>query len=345
MMRYGVGAFIVSVTFLSGASAEPISGSRIFSGPWEIQAYTHDETGLFSYCAASAFYQHNNTQLYFSLYRDYTMTIAVQDFSGRFPENAEFPVTLRVDRRQPFFGTAYTTDSQWAFVTLTQMDRALDAMRRGQILVVEGLYGNLSYALNGTFRALENTYNCAANYFNFQTAPSSQTNSAVTNGWQPTRNQERRMLQLSAAIAADLGQAGIVYREDSGPVATWDAKDGSMWVGTAIGRLEGSSISLAQEFSLDMGNLAAWCNGALATVSNNHIIEGAQTTESSTQCLSNTGALEFQTHIIRQIINEELVEVVIYLDGQSVSNVDSSSGNGNNLGLSIAALSASYLLE
>ena len=94
-----------------------------------------------------------------------------------------------------------------------------------------------------------------------------------------------------------------------------------------------------------MGKVSEWCTGTLATVNSNHNIDGTQTAESSTQCLSDQGVTEFQAHIIRQIINQELVEVVIYLDGKAISNVESSSGKGDGLGLAMATLAASYLVE
>ena len=345
MMHKAASAFLISLSVFGKAYAEPISGSRTHSGPWEIEAFTNDDTGEFSHCVSSAFYKHNNTRLNFSLHREYMMSIGVYDFYGRFPENTDFPVTLRVDKRKPFFGNAATVGKEWAIVTLTQMDAALDAMRRGQFLVIESSYGSFEYGLNGTFRALEGTYNCAANYYSYQSPARNRTSSAEPDEWQPNRSQERRMLQLSAAIAADMGQTGIIYRDDESPVATWDSQDGAMWVTTAIGRLTGASINLSKEFSLDMGNLSASCGGTLATVSDSHSIQGVQTTESNTQCLLTNGNIDFRMHIIRQVINEELIEIVIYLDGSAVSDTESSSGQSGNLGLSIATLSASYLSE
>lgn len=332
----------MAVLLAAPVSADEISGSRFNSGPWVGWATTDNTTGEFWYCTINARYSHNSTDLFFYLNRDYTMTLGVSDSLSRFPAGANIPVTLRVDRRSPFYGTATITSESSAFVTLNQMDLALDAMRRGNMLTIEGLYGSLQYQLNGTFRALEEAYNCAARYYNYRGVASAKPEPETGTIWEPSRDQERRMYQLSSAIAADFGIAGITYRDEVAPLLVWDAPDNSMWVGTAIGRLTGGDIDLSFEFGSDMGNLADWCEGDLATVQRQYDASGVATAETYTQCSSEDASTDFTAHIVRQVIADELVEIILFIEAQASERATSRANPQTNLGEAAALISASF---
>ena len=111
-VRIILNCFVLFNLIVSEANAEKIVGSDFYSGPWSGSAYTNNTTGEFFYCTIFASYAHNNTQLNFYLNKDYTMTIGVYDELGRFPVGQGFPVTLYVDRRSPFYGTATAIDAK-----------------------------------------------------------------------------------------------------------------------------------------------------------------------------------------------------------------------------------------
>lgn len=327
--------------------AEQIAGSYYSSGPWQGAAYTDQNTGEFLYCDVFASYAHNSTSLYFYLNKNYTMTIGVYDSLGRFPIGENFPVTLTVDRRPPFFGTANAVSQNSAFVTLPQMASALDAMKKGRMLSIDGLYGNLSYALNGTFKALDAAYRCAGNYYNFKRPVSSPSDSPTSNDrvWQPSRQQERIMFQLASEIATDLGQSKIQFRNDTNGAVIWDSEDGSMWVSAAVGRNQGAKVDLAVEFGLDMGNLNEWCSGDLATVQREFSVSGVSTTETDASCHSDEAGHQFRVHIIRQVIEGELYELVLYFDGNGNDGVKSNSQPDSSISTAAATILASYSVE
>jgi hypothetical protein len=343
LTRIIIKLFVLLHLTVVSVSAEKIKGSDFYSGAWAGSAYVDNTTGEFWYCSIYANYGHNNTQLNFYLNKNYTMTIGVYDNLGRFPVGQGFPVTLYVDRRPPFYGTANSTDANNAFVTLNQMDAALNAMKRGNFLTIEGLYGSLKYQLNGTFKALDSAYNCARNYYNYKTAvKDTDNNSQKSNNWIPTREQERTMFQLASAIATDLGQSKIEFRDSTNGSVIWDSADKSMWVSAAVGRNQGQEVDLAFEFGLDMGNLNDWCDGDLATIQREYTVSGVETTETDAQCHSASGGTKFKTHIIRQIVDGELYELVLFLDGKVFNDAKSRSNPDQNIAKAAATILASY---
>ena len=192
------------------------------------------------------------------------------------------------------------------------MDAALNAMKRGNVLRIDGLYGSLQYRLNGTFRALDAAFNCARTYYNYKTVAKDTKAEQNDPEWVPTREQERTMFQIASAVATDLGQSKIQFRDNTNGPVIWDAEDKSMWVSTAIGRNQGEEIDLSIEFGKDMGRLSDWCKGDLATVQREYMVAGVDTTETDAQCHSESEGINFQAHIIRQIINSELFELVLF---------------------------------
>jgi hypothetical protein len=339
--------FFILLNLTAGSThAEKILGSDFYSSAWAGSAYVDETSGEFWYCSIYANYPHNNTQLNFYLNKNYTMTIGVYDNLGRFPVGEGFPVTLYVDRMPPFYGTANSTDANNAFVTLNQMDAALNAMKRGNFLTIEGLYGSLAYKLNGTFRALDSAYNCARTYYNYKiTVKDSDSNSQNGKNWVPTREQERIMFQLASAIAADLGESKIEFRDNTNGSVTRDSADKSIWVSASVGRNNGSEVDLAFEFGLDMGNLNDWCEGDLATVQREYSVSGVETNETDAQCYSGSDGTKFKAHIIRQIVDGELYELVLFLDGKVFNDAKSLSNPDQNIAKAAAMILASYSVD
>ena len=69
---------------------------------------------------------------------------------------------------------------------------------------------------------------------------------------------------------------------------------------------------------------------------------GIATTETSAQCKRIAGDLQFSAHIIRQVINDELVEIVMFLNGSSGSQAQSRSRPDTKIGEAAAFISASF---
>ena len=122
----------------------------------------------------------------------------------------------------------------------------------------------------------------------------------------------------------------------------WDAPDKTMWVGTAIGRASVDDLNMAREFGNDMGNLSQWCNGDLATVHRDYDASGIPTAETTVLCTSGAGVTTFSSYIIRQVVEGELVEIVIFLDASSATKHKSLSSPNESISTAAAIISASF---
>lgn len=202
IMSY-IAASLVLAFHAFPAEAEQIQGSQFSSGNWNGAAYTFDASGEFSHCAISASYKSGNT-LYFSVTRDASVTVGVSGPALGLEEGMKFPVTLAVDRRKPFYGTATAVSSNLAFLTIADFDAAMTAFKKGYTLRIFANGGQGVYDLSGTFRALEAARNCAIMYYNHRSKPSTAS----------TRNEvvdPAIGYQLATSMISDLGVTDARY--------------------------------------------------------------------------------------------------------------------------------------
>lgn len=158
-IRLAVGAILAA--FLPCLSAaQDIPGSFFAYGNWSGGAFVDAATGAFSHCAVSASYL-SGDNLIFSITRDGVIGVGVASPSLNLQPGSSFPVSIVVDRRRPYYGTAFATSDKQAAVFIEELDAALDAFRRGFTLTVEGVSMVGQYDLTGTFHALERMTRCA----------------------------------------------------------------------------------------------------------------------------------------------------------------------------------------
>ena len=247
----------------SAAVADPISGSAFRVGNWEGGAYSFEDTGAFSHCSIGASYVSGDI-LYFSVNRWATVTVAVASpgLAG-IPVGQSFPVTLYVDRRAPFYGTATVLFDEMAALEITDFDRALESFKRGYTLIVQGAGREGRYDLTGTFRALEATRECAIRYFNHASAPSAPAQ---------TLPDKTATFQLATTVLTGLGiqdfrfltQAELEERGQPNSVA-WNAPDYGMFGWSLLVPRESSQNNLRDTDAIDTAYLAQDCNGDYAT--------------------------------------------------------------------------------
>lgn len=185
----------LSLTISTAHSAE-IPGSALQVGNWDGAAFTADETGYFSHCAISADYV-SGDRLHFSVNREASISVAVYSPAlVGLPIGQSFPVSLFVDRRPPFFGTATILLDGFAGLKIADFHRAIETFKRGYVLTVQGAGREGQYNFAGTFRALEATRECAIRYFNYAAAPSVPT---------PQQVDKTVIFQLATTVLTGLG--------------------------------------------------------------------------------------------------------------------------------------------
>lgn len=304
--------------------AEEINGSQFFSGNWEGAAYTLDGSNEFSHCAISAYYPGYGASLVFYLSKDYTMSLAVGAESAIFSGATQFPVVARVDRRPAFYGTAEVVSSgDVAFLSFADLKATIETMKRGRTLLLESQYGEFSFSLDGTYRALDSAYLCAAEYYAYDTQLNTEETPKVEPvAWTPTAEQTAVMYQISTKMIADAGQTDFEYLTSDQLVTmgisklsngvAWVASDGAFFGGVLVGRLNGQEINLVSENASDMAMLTMQCMGDIATVNRNYEVDGFPTSELVTLCTDDQKISE--TTMMKMNVNGVSVETIMVVE-------------------------------
>jgi hypothetical protein len=108
-------AFVMAaLTFASTAHAAQI-GKFFAVGNWAVGAYTNDQTGDFSHCAASVTYNSGITA-FFSINRNYTWSMAFGDPSWSLQAGAAYPIAFSIDNIPALNATARALQSNLAEV-------------------------------------------------------------------------------------------------------------------------------------------------------------------------------------------------------------------------------------
>lgn len=273
------------------AFAEMIPKTNFYYGSWQGAAYTSDETGRFSHCAISAQYNHGNTLL-MSINADATVNVAVQTPEETFTENEEFPVALYIDRRQPFYGNAWATDSRFAILTLNDIDSALLSLKKGRTLIVQSKYGEVPFDLSGTSRALEATLQCAVqNQHYSDTAPQN-----IAQLVDPAL-----LMQVATGTITKLGASDFLFLSEAEmlelyPNATaqkvfWSSPSLNLLAGVLVVEAK-PDVSLKASDTNDLSLLSNLCSGDFVTGVRQVIDQNVEMREISAKCKETDGKSE-----------------------------------------------------
>lgn len=280
--------FVLSCfVFMQGsfAQAELIRGSTISFQNWSGGAYTNDTTGVFSHCVVSANYISGDT-LMFSVTRDGEVGVGVTSPNLNLNPGSQFPVALYVDRRQPIYGTAEAVDVNFAALFIQDLVGALDAFKRGRILVIEGSGLRGSYDLTGTFRALDQVTNCAINNYNFAQAPEAPQNL-------PANVDTGFLYQIATRTITSFGIADFEF-DDAETIAAlglgeqavrWKAPQfGASGTILAVNHIAGSDIRSTD--AADIQFVASFCEDEFASSTRNLGEDGQQIREIRVLCVN-----------------------------------------------------------
>lgn len=157
-------ALLAGVSFgAAGSSAAEITKLKI--GNWGGGAFTNDNTGAFSHCAASARYKSGITLL-FSVTGDGVWSMGFSSPTWELAPNTTYPVRYRVDEGEVLQGTALAKNKQLAQVFLPRNDSLFTAFRYGGMLRVEAERQTLSFRLTDTSELLTTLLRCARDHSN-----------------------------------------------------------------------------------------------------------------------------------------------------------------------------------
>ncbi len=141
-----------------GATAATLSQHNV--GNWTVGAFSDDSTGQFSYCAAWVTYN-SNIALSFDIYSDYSWAVFFQNPQWKLTTNAQYPVTLTIDRNASMNINATAVDTATVAVPLDDSEDLFNEFAHGDQLTLSTAGGaNLPFLLTGTAKVLPKLLVC-----------------------------------------------------------------------------------------------------------------------------------------------------------------------------------------
>ena len=278
----------------TSAAAEYIPGSNFGYGNWTGSAYTFDETGKFSHCGISAPYKSGDT-LHFAVHGNASVSIGVQSTSGMFQPGTTIPVTLRIDRRQPYHGTANALTHDFAALTIQDFEGAMNAFRKGRLLVIESSVGTGVYDLSGTSRALNATMECAYQYLNYVGQPKQGNEAAAISA---STIDQSTLYQVATGMITDMGISDFRYLTKAeteklfpSNAVMWSSDSAGLLGGVVAATSEGLS-SLKDTDAQDWAYMSQSCDGEVATTARSINNPGYASRELRSLCVTGSETVE-----------------------------------------------------
>ena len=149
---------VCAVLATSSALAKGPFGS-IHVGQWNGGAYTHDNTGAFSHCAAGAQYL-NGTFLVVAQNADGGWTLGFANPAFRLTAGQTFPVDATFDGQSHIrlFATALTAK----MLLMSLPDSTLSVLRKSSLMVAEALGSTIQFKLTGSGTVIPIIAHCVA---------------------------------------------------------------------------------------------------------------------------------------------------------------------------------------
>lgn len=255
------GFFCAQLT--NAAFADAIPGSGFQSGNWSGAAYSLED-GSFSHCVISTEYQSDDT-LFFSVTNEATVVVGVASYRLGMQPGAEYAVSVTIDRRYNSQRIATAIDEQYFILELPDFGRAMDAIRFGNTLFVQGDGFRGEYRLTGTAVALERARLCALTYINYGSPSNSAPEVADTS------IDRTYLFQAATQMIAALGLSDFRYFTEAEMREAGVSVNDVFWYSEMAGLMGGVYITPREGRSLreldasDTQFLAGFCDGDFAS--------------------------------------------------------------------------------
>lgn len=330
-------AAVAAFSMAAAVHAEQIPGSEFSYANWAGAAWTFVGTGNFSHCAVSASYMTGDV-LHFSVNAGGTVGVGVWSTAMRLTVGQSFPVTLQVDGRAPFYGTASAATEEFAVLNIPDFDAAMAAFQKGQMLRIESPVGQAFYDLTGTFRALAAAKECALDnmMYNGGVPPVSPALSAVTD--------KTVLFQVATQMITDLQVADFVYLSDQEAQAQFRTS-GVFWASAANGVIggvtsvpRGTVVNLSDTDGGDVSFLSSRCQGDMATTFRSIAVPDVLAREVHAVCVSGTSTTE--SYMTKALVGDTIIyTLLIFADAAP----DQAPVSRSDLSANAAIKAASYV--
>lgn len=163
MKRMTFAILAISILALGPESAFAKKINSLKSGNWKGGAYTNNQSGRFSHCAASVKYK-SGILLLFSVTRTSRWNMGLSNRSWNLTPKQKYPIEYRVDNGNVIRGTALAKSSNLVQVFLPTSDRLFRQFRNGKRLTVWAARQKMSFSLTGSSKMLSLLLKCAKFY-------------------------------------------------------------------------------------------------------------------------------------------------------------------------------------
>lgn len=309
---------ISSLVFLFAVpvSAEVIPGSQIAFGNWSGAAYRLDSGGPFSHCAISAHYL-SGFRLLFSVNSDASVTVGLAAADLGTTPGDTFDATLTIDRRARFSGTAVAMSDDLVIFNIADMDKALEALRKGRVLTVRSGEFRQDFNLTGTFRALDNVLDCAVTYYGLDQRDARNGNPES----RPQAADKTVLFQLATSMISDAGVSDFRYLSQT-ELGELDMPDAVIWISEPDNLMGGVTLTdvrpevdLRRTSAEAAHGLSSSCAGDAATSSTDASVGGLPAREIRVVCKAADGLHE--TILTQVVIDDVLLETFFTFGGEA----------------------------
>ncbi|MBO6898656.1 MAG: hypothetical protein JJ868_14885 [Shimia sp.] len=254
--------FSASFLVSTSVAADQIRGSEFSYGAWDGAGYTHTETGEFSHCVASAPYKSGDS-LYLSVTGQGTVVVAVANDNLRLTEGESFPITVRIDSRQTFFGRGYAAGSNFVTLEIQEFEKAMTSIQRGLVMKLSSDRFSGSYSLKGTRVILDKAVDCALAHLEYQEAPKAVSTEPAGGSAEMYQLATQMITALDAddsryLSAKEIGELGFGLSS-----VFWSSAQAGVVGGVLIERLNGATIKDSD--GSDISFMSSLCDGDFAS--------------------------------------------------------------------------------
>lgn len=166
--RIGLAAFTAAAGIALGASAASSAEiAKLRIGNWQGGAFSNDQNGTFSHCAASARYNSGIT-LVFSISNNRVWSMGFSSSTWNLNRGSSYPVRYWVDDGEVLNGTALAKTDKLAQVFLPANSSLFGAFRYGKVLRVATAEKTLVFRLTDTSELLNALLQCSRDYGNYR---------------------------------------------------------------------------------------------------------------------------------------------------------------------------------
>ena len=162
--RFATAAAVVASTIaLSTIAVSAAEITKFKAGPWDAGAYSNNNTGAFSHCAADAEYK-SGIKLIFSVTKKRQWYLGLAHRKWDLSPGNKYPVRFQVDNGPVLKSTARVLNKKVVEVFLPPRDKLFSHFRTGSQLKVVTGSKRMTFDLTGTDQMLSKLYRCATHF-------------------------------------------------------------------------------------------------------------------------------------------------------------------------------------